>query len=57
MFTAGCVHGELNQLYASARAYEKEKKVKIDLVLCCGDFQSVRNKYDMGCMSCPDKYK
>jgi len=30
---------------------------QIDLLLCCGDFQSTRNLSDLACMACPDKYK
>ena len=31
--------------------------VQVDLLLCCGDFQSTRNLSDLACMACPDKYK
>jgi hypothetical protein len=31
--------------------------VKIDLLICCGDFQAVRNIDDLECMSVPNKYK
>ena len=30
---------------------------QVDLLLCCGDFQSTRNLSDLACMACPDKYK
>jgi lariat debranching enzyme len=30
---------------------------KIDLVICCGDFQSLRDKADMHTMACPPKYR
>lgn len=30
---------------------------KVDLVVCCGDFQSVRNLDDLECMACPVKYR
>ena len=29
----------------------------MDLLLCCGDFQAVRNLADLKCMAVPDKYK
>ena len=29
----------------------------MDLLICCGDFQGVRNARDLKCMSVPDKYK
>ena len=36
---------------------EDRDGVKVDLLLCCGDFQSTRNLSDLSCMACPDKYK
>jgi len=30
---------------------------KIDLLICCGDFQAVRNLDDLECMACPVKYR
>ena len=30
---------------------------KIDLLLCCGDFEAVRNLDDLECMACPPKYR
>ncbi|CAG8742679.1 16300_t:CDS:2, partial [Acaulospora morrowiae] len=36
---------------------EKEKQIKIDLLLICGDFQTTRNTADLKCMNVPDKYK
>lgn len=29
---------------------------KVDLLICCGDFQAVRNKADLRCMAVPQKY-
>ena len=29
----------------------------IDLVICCGDFESVRNEADLACMACPIKFR
>uniref|UniRef100_H2Z5J0 Lariat debranching enzyme C-terminal domain-containing protein n=1 Tax=Ciona savignyi TaxID=51511 RepID=H2Z5J0_CIOSA len=53
----GCCHGELNKIYETLKFIEEKENLKIDLLLCCGDFQSVRNEADLQCMSCPDKYK
>lgn len=55
--TVGCLHGRLGDLYYDLENYEKENNVKIDLVLCCGDFQSIKTKDDLAYISCPDKYK
>ncbi|XP_017780121.1 PREDICTED: lariat debranching enzyme isoform X2 [Nicrophorus vespilloides] len=52
----GCAHGELDNLYSSIQALEEENNYKIDLLICCGDFQSVRNERDLRCMAVPEKY-
>lgn len=38
----GCMHGELDKVYDTLRELEKAEGVKIDLLLCCGDFQVSR---------------
>lgn len=54
----GCGHGTLHAIYASI---EQACKVKgwpgIDLLLIGGDFQSVRNAYDLNCVAMPAKYR
>lgn len=30
---------------------------KVDLLICCGDFQCLRNSQDFHGLACPDKYK
>ncbi|KAH9259963.1 hypothetical protein BASA81_001723 [Batrachochytrium salamandrivorans] len=53
----GCVHGEIDDLYSAVRETEEKMGAKVDVVLCCGDFQAVRNLADLQTMACPDKYK
>ena len=53
----GCCHGELDAIYASIQHLERVEGVKVDLLICCGDFQAVRNLDDLECMSVPYKYK
>ncbi|XP_071942762.1 lariat debranching enzyme A-like [Antedon mediterranea] len=53
----GCAHGELDKIYETIQYIEKKEDIKVDLLLCCGDFQSVRNEADLQCMAVPDKYK
>ena len=56
----GCTHGELEKTYETIVAAEREaggSDKKIDLLLCCGDFQATRNLADLRCMAVPDKYK
>ncbi|PSN52715.1 Lariat debranching enzyme [Blattella germanica] len=52
----GCAHGELDKIYEAIQHMEKDG-VKIDLLICCGDFQSTRNVHDLRCMAVPQKYQ
>ncbi|CAG2177422.1 unnamed protein product, partial [Oppiella nova] len=36
---------------------ESERRVVIDLVIVCGDFQAVRNEHDLQCMAVPDRFR
>lgn len=53
----GCAHGELDIIYDTVQEIERVNGKKIDLLICCGDFQSVRNLSDLECMAAPDQYK
>ncbi|GLI69873.1 hypothetical protein VaNZ11_014590 [Volvox africanus] len=53
----GCCHGELDKIYATLQLLEKREGKKIDLLICCGDFQAVRNLDDLETMACPPKYR
>lgn len=35
----GCCHGELDNIYATIAAAEQQHGFKVDVLLCCGDFQ------------------
>ncbi|KAL8930999.1 MAG: hypothetical protein Q9208_000100 [Pyrenodesmia sp. 3 TL-2023] len=54
----GCGHGTLHAIYASI---QKTCQVQgwdgVDLLLIGGDFQAVRNSYDLNAMSVPAKYR
>ena len=52
----GCAHGELNKIYECIKHIEIKENIKVDLLICCGDFQSVRDRNDMTSMAVPDKY-
>nr|XP_023018914.1 lariat debranching enzyme [Leptinotarsa decemlineata] len=53
----GCAHGELEKIYDTISFIEEEEDIKIDLLICCGDFQSSRNENDLQCMAVPPKYQ
>ncbi|XP_055425558.1 lariat debranching enzyme isoform X3 [Bubalus kerabau] len=54
---AGCCHGELDKIYETLALAERRGPGRIDLLLCCGDFQAVRNEADLRCMAVPPKYR
>lgn len=51
------MHGELDKVYDTLRQLEEAEGVKIDLLLCCGDFQAVRNENDLQCVNVKPKYR
>ncbi|KAG7356580.1 lariat debranching enzyme [Nitzschia inconspicua] len=53
----GCCHGELDVIYQRLQDHERTTGHKIDLLLCCGDFQSHRNAADFLSSSIPPKYR
>ena len=53
----GCCHGELNNIYRRLEVHEQQTGKKVDLLLCCGDFQSLRNVADYHSSSIPPKYR
>ena len=52
----GCLHGELEKVYDLIEKIEEVEKIKVDLLICCGDFQSTRNLEDLQCMAVPKKH-
>jgi lariat debranching enzyme len=54
----GCSHGLLDDIYATINFInEMDTSNPIQLLLCCGDFQSVRNLKDLESLACPPKYR
>ena len=54
----GCGHGTLHAIYASvAEACTRKCWPGVDLLIIGGDFQAVRNAYDLNCVSMPAKYR
>ncbi|XP_059633306.1 lariat debranching enzyme isoform X2 [Cornus florida] len=53
----GCMHGDLDSVYATVLHLQEVEKTQIDLLICCGDFQAVRNENDLESMSVPRKYR
>jgi len=35
----GCAHGDLDNIYATLQYLEHTNNIKIELLICCGDFQ------------------
>ncbi|CDJ38968.1 serine/threonine protein phosphatase, putative [Eimeria tenella] len=53
----GCCHGELDALYEMLQQLEEKENIKVDLLICCGDFQSLRSEADLQYFHAPPKYK
>lgn len=53
----GCCHGELDLIYRRIKEKEAKDNIKIDILLCCGDFQAIRDELDLEDLCCPPKYK
>lgn len=47
----GCAHGEIERIYETLESIENENESKVDLLLCCGDFQTARNQNDLESMA------
>ncbi|KAL3072790.1 hypothetical protein niasHS_017764 [Heterodera schachtii] len=43
----GCSHGQLEAIYERMVQMESQQNAKFDLLICCGDFQSIRNHGDL----------
>ncbi|KRX25383.1 Lariat debranching enzyme [Trichinella nelsoni] len=54
---AGCIHGELENLYEAVRYAKDKRGIDLDLVICCGDFQSIRDEQDLKSLAVPHKYR
>ncbi|XP_053675799.1 lariat debranching enzyme [Anopheles nili] len=52
----GCAHGELEKIYDLIESIQQEQNITVDLLICCGDFQSTRNLADLQCMAVPQKH-
>ena len=54
---AGCSHGEMDRIYETMAELEREERQTFDLLICCGDYQAVRNYGDLHHVNVPDKYR
>ena len=61
MAVVGCAHGQIEMIAQEVERLNNENNSKnnkkIDLIICCGDFQACRTVDDLSCMSCPMKYR
>ena len=53
----GCCHGELAAIYRSLHLLDQQSGVKTDVLVCCGDFEAVRDERDFQCLTTPEKYR
>ncbi|TMW69219.1 hypothetical protein Poli38472_001375 [Pythium oligandrum] len=54
----GCAHGMLDDIYATVQFInEMDPSNPVQLLLCCGDFECMRNTRDLETLACPPKYR
>lgn len=54
----GCAHGMLDDIYATVNFInEMDAAHPVQLLLCCGDFECMRNERDLEALACPPKYR
>jgi lariat debranching enzyme len=53
----GCCHGELDAIYDRLLKHGEKSGRVVDLLVCCGDFQSIRNIADFHSLAVPQKYR
>ncbi|GAB9471392.1 Lariat debranching enzyme b [Globisporangium polare] len=54
----GCAHGMLDDIFATVRFInEMDAANPVELLLCCGDFECMRNTKDLQNLACPPKYR
>ena len=53
----GDVHGHQDAMVQAALRWQEQHQASIDLILCVGDFQAMRDETDMRAMACPAKYQ
>ncbi|KAF8211726.1 lariat debranching enzyme, C-terminal domain-containing protein [Mycena galopus ATCC 62051] len=57
----GCSHGGLDTIYKTIHRVDADTKksgeLPVELLLCCGDFQALRNTADLPTMKAPSKYR
>lgn len=51
------MHGDLDNVYATLLHLQQVENTKIDLLICCGDFQAVRNENDLESLNVKPKYR
>lgn len=53
----GCCHGDLDRIYEVLGEFEKRNEVRADFMICCGDFQAIRNSVELETLACPPVYR
>eukprot|EP00547_Thalassionema_nitzschioides_P008835 CAMPEP_0194229114 /NCGR_PEP_ID=MMETSP0156-20130528/43724_1 /TAXON_ID=33649 /ORGANISM="Thalassionema nitzschioides, Strain L26-B" /LENGTH=514 /DNA_ID=CAMNT_0038961653 /DNA_START=109 /DNA_END=1653 /DNA_ORIENTATION=- len=53
----GCCHGNLDAIYNRLLQHQERTSKNIDLLVCCGDFQSLRSTADYHSLAVPPKYR
>uniref|UniRef100_A0A7E4ZQM7 DBR1 domain-containing protein n=1 Tax=Panagrellus redivivus TaxID=6233 RepID=A0A7E4ZQM7_PANRE len=54
---AGCSHGEMDKIYSTLAVMARNRGYPFDLLICCGDYQALRNNADMKTIHVNQKYQ
>uniref|UniRef100_A0AC34RC38 Thiamine diphosphokinase n=1 Tax=Panagrolaimus sp. JU765 TaxID=591449 RepID=A0AC34RC38_9BILA len=58
---AGCSHGQMDKIYSTLNTMARNRNITIDLLICCGDYQAIRNSIrncaDLKTMHVNEKYR
>ncbi len=57
IIVSGDIHGSLDKMYEKISHIEKERELRVDLVIQLGDFQAVRNEEDLKNIPVPLKHR
>ncbi|KAG9302162.1 hypothetical protein G9A89_020596 [Geosiphon pyriformis] len=53
----GCCHNKLDTIYKTLEHIQKLDQIPIDLLLICGDVETIRNENDLDSVAVPPKYR
>jgi len=53
----GDIHGHHDRMVSAVHEWQRNAGVQIDLIVCCGDFEALRDEVDLQSVAGPEKYR